>query len=210
MFTLRLFNQIIWECQVGKGLGRSPSSTSNFLPDRMWTKVRGWSDWALSRVGKEVMLNSVIQAIPVYIMSCFQLPVAVYNKMRTTITGGVLKMVRRKCTGAHGSGWQPLKLWEEWDFEIFNSSTKQCWARNFRKFLLNLIHFVLEYSKGATSLNAHSWMRPDIEVHLSHGAALCMVSKAVLANPEALCETMNWGPSGLVCKHARLLRPVSA
>ena len=38
-------------------------------------------------------------------------------------------------------------------------------------------------------------MRPDIEVHLSHGAALCMVSKAVLANPEALCETMNWGPS---------------
>jgi len=53
-------------------------------------------------------------------------------------------------------------------------------------------------------------MRPDIEVHLSHGAALCMVSKAVPANPEALCETMNWGPSGLVCKHARLLRPVSA
>ena len=67
-------------------VGRSPTNTFNFLPDRMWKKIRGWSDRPLSRAGKEIMLKSVIQAIPLYVMSCFRLPVAICDRMRTTIS----------------------------------------------------------------------------------------------------------------------------
>jgi hypothetical protein len=52
----------------------------------MWKKIRGWSDHPLSRAGKEIMLKSVIQAIPLYVMSCFRLPATIYDRMRTTIS----------------------------------------------------------------------------------------------------------------------------
>lgn len=57
--------------------GKSSSGFLNFIADRLWKRIRGWSDRPLSSVGKEVMLKSVIQAIPTYIMSCFQLPATI-------------------------------------------------------------------------------------------------------------------------------------
>ncbi|KAI5440050.1 hypothetical protein KIW84_025417 [Lathyrus oleraceus] len=42
--------------------------------DRIWKKVKGWKDKFLSRAGKEVMIKSVAQVIPTYVMSCFRLP----------------------------------------------------------------------------------------------------------------------------------------
>jgi hypothetical protein len=68
------------------GVRRSPTNTFNFLPDRMWKKIRGWSDRPLSRAGKEIMLKSVIQAISIYVMSCFRLPATICDRMRTTIS----------------------------------------------------------------------------------------------------------------------------
>lgn len=65
---------------------KTPTSTFNFLPDRMWRKIRSWNDRPLSRAGKEVMLKSIIQAIPIYVMSCFRLPAAICDKMRTMIS----------------------------------------------------------------------------------------------------------------------------
>jgi hypothetical protein len=67
-------------------VGRSPTNILNFLLDCMWKKIRGWSDHPLSRAGKEIMLKSVIQAIPLYVMSCFRLPATIYDRMRTTIS----------------------------------------------------------------------------------------------------------------------------
>lgn len=68
------------------GVGPSPSNTFNFLTDRMWRRIRGWSDRPLSRAGKEVMLKAVIQAIPTYVMSCFWLPAGICDKMRSIIS----------------------------------------------------------------------------------------------------------------------------
>ena len=51
----------------------------------MWRRINGLSDRPLSRAGIEVMLKAVIQAILTYLMSCFQIPVAIYEKMRKAI-----------------------------------------------------------------------------------------------------------------------------
>lgn len=67
-------------------VGRSPTSSFNFLTGRLWKHINGWSDKPVSRAGKEVLLKSVAQAIPTYVMGCFQIPVTICERMRCPIS----------------------------------------------------------------------------------------------------------------------------
>ncbi|PNX81020.1 ribonuclease H [Trifolium pratense] len=42
--------------------------------DRGWKKINSWSSKCLSKAGLEVLIKSVLQAIPNYFMSIFTLP----------------------------------------------------------------------------------------------------------------------------------------
>jgi hypothetical protein len=66
-------------------VGRSPTATFNFLYGMIWKRINGVSDRPMSRAGKETFLKAVIQAIPTYIMSCFQIPVTNCDKIRAVI-----------------------------------------------------------------------------------------------------------------------------
>lgn len=46
----------------------------NYFKERVQKKLQGWREKTLSAAGKEVMIKSVIQSIPTYVMSCFELP----------------------------------------------------------------------------------------------------------------------------------------
>ena len=66
-------------------VGRSPKVTFNFLYDMVWKRLNFVTDRPLSRAGNETFLKAVIQAIPAYVMSCFQLPVSTCEKMRSIV-----------------------------------------------------------------------------------------------------------------------------
>ena len=55
-------------------VGRSKWEVFAFVRERVWKKAHGWKEKLLSRAGKEIMIKSILQAIPTYVMSVFALP----------------------------------------------------------------------------------------------------------------------------------------
>ncbi|XP_012833632.1 PREDICTED: uncharacterized protein LOC105954508 [Erythranthe guttata] len=66
-------------------LGKSRKEIFQFLRDRLWGRLKGWGARQLSKAGKEIMIKSVLQAIPSYIMSCFVLPEGLIRNLESLI-----------------------------------------------------------------------------------------------------------------------------
>jgi hypothetical protein len=59
---------------MSSDVGTSKNGAFKYLKDRLWSKIQGWMEKILMAAGKEVLIKSVPQSIPVYSMSCFKLP----------------------------------------------------------------------------------------------------------------------------------------
>jgi hypothetical protein len=62
-------------------VGRSKTRTFACIENRVRKKVDGWKEKFLSQAGKEVLLKVVIQAIPAYSISVFQLLKTLCNNL---------------------------------------------------------------------------------------------------------------------------------
>lgn len=55
-------------------IGKNKKDILGFLKNRVLSKIRSWNHKLLSRAGKEVLIKSVIHALPTYAMSMFFIP----------------------------------------------------------------------------------------------------------------------------------------
>ncbi|CAM8943968.1 unnamed protein product [Rhodiola kirilowii] len=46
-----------------------------------WSRVMSWKELQLSAAGKEVMVKSVLQALPIYAMMCYKLPISICKRL---------------------------------------------------------------------------------------------------------------------------------
>ncbi|KAM5560293.1 hypothetical protein ABKV19_021457 [Rosa sericea] len=53
-----------------------------FLNEKIRARTQGWREKTLSVAGREVLIKAVAQAIPSYVMSCFELPKHLCNEMQ--------------------------------------------------------------------------------------------------------------------------------
>ena len=66
-------------------VGRKKRNTFNEIKEKFSKKLTGWKEKMLSKVGKEVLIKAVAQAIPTYTMSCFKLPDALCDELTSMI-----------------------------------------------------------------------------------------------------------------------------
>ena len=57
-------------------VGRAKKQSFVYIKERIWKKLQGWKEKLLSQAGREILIKSVIQAIPTYSMSFSNSPKA--------------------------------------------------------------------------------------------------------------------------------------
>uniref|UniRef100_A0A5B7BF13 Reverse transcriptase zinc-binding domain-containing protein n=1 Tax=Davidia involucrata TaxID=16924 RepID=A0A5B7BF13_DAVIN len=67
-------------------IGPSKMQPFKMLRKRVWRKLQGWKEKLLSKVGREVLIKAVAQAIPTYVMSYFKIPVALCNDINRMVS----------------------------------------------------------------------------------------------------------------------------
>ncbi|KAK9665401.1 hypothetical protein RND81_14G109800 [Saponaria officinalis] len=66
-------------------IGRSKKIIFDSIKERMWKKVQGWKEKTLSKSGIEVLIKSVVQALPTYMMSLFLFPEETINDLHSLL-----------------------------------------------------------------------------------------------------------------------------
>ncbi|CAM8948837.1 unnamed protein product [Rhodiola kirilowii] len=64
---------------------KNKSAVFRELEEKSWKRVHGWKEQWLSSAGKEILLKSILQALPVFVMSCFRLPSEVCKKLASIL-----------------------------------------------------------------------------------------------------------------------------
>jgi hypothetical protein len=67
-------------------IGSSKVEAFSGLQGKIWGRINGWKEKFLSQAGKEVLLKAVIQSIPTYTMSVFQLPKSVCKDINSMMS----------------------------------------------------------------------------------------------------------------------------
>ena len=78
-----------------------------FLKDKLMNRVNGWTCRWLSKRGKEVLIKSILFALPTYVMSSFLLPLEICENLAS-----VIKQFRWSSNppkrGIHCTKWEKL------------------------------------------------------------------------------------------------------
>ncbi|XP_057427644.1 uncharacterized protein LOC130720950 [Lotus japonicus] len=134
-----ILNMPAWETP-GKYLGlpaewgKSKTATLGWIKERVLQKIDGWKEKLLNQAGKEVLIKSVLQAIPTYAMSIIRFPKKFCNSICSHIARfwwkrpgkdrGIHWKQWKDITKAKGRGGQGFK-----DFTHMNTAhlAKQAW-----------------------------------------------------------------------------------
>ena len=115
-----------------------------FIQDRLQNRINSWSAKLLSKGGNEVLIKSVAQALPTYVMSCFLLPQEIIRKITSAISR-FWWSTKNNNRGLQWIAWNKIctqNRREAWDFEILKTS---------------ILHYLRSNSGDSYITQTHSW-----------------------------------------------------
>jgi hypothetical protein len=91
-------------------IGRSKKNTFNYIKDRVWKKINSWSSKSLSKAGREVLIKSVLQSIPTYLMSLFTIPSSLCDEIEKMMNSFWWGHSGAQNKGIHWMSWDKLAM----------------------------------------------------------------------------------------------------
>ncbi|CAN1819529.1 Uncharacterized mitochondrial protein AtMg00310 [Linum perenne] len=88
-------------------IARKKKETFRFIEDKVTSRLKSWQSQSISPAGMEVLLSSVVSALPVYTMSCFRLP-AHLTKRLNQLTAQFWWKKAIDTPGLHWLAWKKL------------------------------------------------------------------------------------------------------
>lgn len=67
-------------------IGRNKAAILGYLKDKVNMKISSWDQKFISRSGKEILVKTVVQALPSYAMSVFLIPLEVTRNIERSLT----------------------------------------------------------------------------------------------------------------------------
>ncbi|PNX54306.1 ribonuclease H, partial [Trifolium pratense] len=111
-------------------VGRSKKTIFSYIKDRISKRINSWRGRALSKAGKEIMIKSVLQIIPAYVMSMFILP--------SSFIDDIEKMINVFWCGC-GNGNSKCIHWLAWERLVCPKDKEALDFRNFEAFNMAMV-----------------------------------------------------------------------
>lgn len=111
-------------------LGRNKSTALGFLKDKVRQRVQSWDGRWISQAGREVLVKSVVQALPTYAMSVFLIPMNIIKDLE--------RMISKYWWGASSTGAKKIH-WLSWSELSKHKSVGGLGFRDFRDFNLSML-----------------------------------------------------------------------
>ena len=90
-----------------ESLGESKAQVFSFVQDRLNNRVNEWTFKLFTKVGKEVIIKSVVTALPNHVMSIYRLPKVIAKKL-TSAVAQFWWSSGRSTKGMHWKSWDKL------------------------------------------------------------------------------------------------------
>ena len=94
---------------IPEDISRSKCKLFAFLKDKLMNRVNGWTNRWLSKGGKEVLIKSILVALPTYVMSTFLLPMEICENLASAIAQFWWSSNPPK-RGIHWAKWEKICL----------------------------------------------------------------------------------------------------
>jgi hypothetical protein len=91
-------------------IGRNRTAVFAYVKDRVWQKINSWSSKCLSKAGREVMIKSVLQDIPSFVMSIFLLPGTIITNIENMMNSFWWGCGGSSNKGIHWMSWERLTM----------------------------------------------------------------------------------------------------
>ncbi|CAH9098998.1 unnamed protein product [Cuscuta epithymum] len=89
-------------------VGRNKSVILGYLKERIFNRIKSWTNLFLSRAGRAVLLRNVIQAMPAYAMNVFLLPKDLCDEIEKLMNGLWWKDSKFDQKGLRWRKWEAL------------------------------------------------------------------------------------------------------